>query len=231
LLVAVLLLAAFVIVEARSAVPLLPLRFLRIRGLAVADTVALAVLAAPFGVSFVATLYLQDVLHHSPMRTALTLLPGSALCAVVGRYVAPRALDRFGLRTVYTAGLVLVAGGNAVLLTITSRWAIVLIVIASVISFGLGMGLAYPAATVGGVAGTDSGDHGTAAGLNNTALQIGGGAGLAAVAAAVTTGLNGHMVTAVAADTALHAVRLGALTVTLIPLAGAVIALVGLRRH
>jgi MFS family permease len=231
LIVAGFLLVAFVIIESRTDAPLVPPRLARIRGLAAADTAALAVLAAPFGVSFVVTLYLQDVLHHSPMRTALALLPGSILSALVGRYVAPRALDRLGLRAVYAAGLAIVAGGDALLLALSPGRAVELIVTATVISFGIGMGLAYPAATVGGVAHTDPADHGTAAGLNNTALQIGGGIGLAAVAAAVTVGLHGDTAAAVAPGTALDAVRLGALAVVFIPLAGAAVALFGIPRH
>jgi hypothetical protein len=86
---AVLVLAAFVIIETRSTAPLLPPRLVRIRGLAAADTAALTVLAAPIGVSFIVTLNLQDVQQHSPMRTALTLLPGGVLSALVGRYIPP----------------------------------------------------------------------------------------------------------------------------------------------
>ncbi len=211
---AVVVLAAFVLIERRSAAPLLPQRLVRTRGLAAADGAALAVLAAPFGVSFIVTLYLQDVLHQSAMRTALTLLPGSIVSVLVGRYVAPRALDRFGLRAVYTAGLLVVAAGNALLLALTPGWAFGLVVVSALISLGIGMGLAYPAATVGGVAGTVPADHGTAAGLNNTALQLGGGIGLAVIAA----------------STSLQGVRLGVLAVVAIPLAGAAIALFGLRR-
>jgi hypothetical protein len=81
---------------------------------------------------------------------------------------------------------------------------------------------------VAGVAQTDPSNHGTAVGLNNTALQVGAGIGLADIAAAITAGLNGDTATAVPPDTALHAVRIGALTVVLIPLAGAAIALFGI---
>ena len=231
LVASVVMLIIFVVVERRSDEPLLPPRLVRVRGLAAADIAALTVLAAPFGVSFVVTLYLQDVLHRSPMHAALTLLPGSVLSALVGRYLAPRALDRFGLRAVYVTAMLVVAAGNALLLAVALGRATLLIMTATLISLGGGMGLAYPAATVGGVAQTDPADHGTAAGLNNTALQIGGGIGLTAVAAAVTVGLHGRSAATVAPDTALQAVRLGAVTVTLIPLAGAVIALLGLARR
>jgi MFS family permease len=226
---AVVMLSAFALIERRSRKPLLPLRLLRLRTPVATDTAALTVLAAPFGVSFVVTLYLQDVLHRSPWQTALTLVPGSVLSALIGRYAAPRALNRFGLRPVYTAALLVVTAGNALLIAVDAPRATWLVVTATLVSLGLGMGLAYPAATVGGVQQVDPADHGTAAGLNNTALQVGGGLGLAAVATAVTAGLHGGTAAAVPPATSLHAVRLGALVVTLLPLAGAAIAALGLR--
>ncbi|MCP2337400.1 MFS transporter [Actinomadura rupiterrae] len=227
--VAALFLAAFAMIERRSGAPLLPPRLLRARGLVAADTAALTVLAAPIGVSFLATLYLQDVLHHSPMATALTLLPAGVASAAVGRWVAPRALDRFGLRICYTGALVAVAAGDSLLAALTPGRAVYLIVTATVLSLGIGMGVAYPAATVGGLIRTDPADHGAAAGLNNTALQVGGGLGLTLVAAVVTAALGGATAGSAAPDVATHAIRLGAVAITLIPLAGAVIAFAGLR--
>jgi Na+/melibiose symporter-like transporter len=226
---AVVLLTAFALIERRSRTPLLPPRLLRHRPLVATDTAALTVLAAPFGVSFVVTLYLQDVLHRSPWQTALTLVPGSVLSALIGRYAAPRALNRFGLRPVYAMALLVVSAGNALLIALDAPRATWLVVTATLVSLGLGMGLAYPAATVGGVQQVDPADHGTAAGLNNTALQVGGGLGLAAVATAVTAGLHGGIAGAVPPATSLHAVRLGALMATFLPLAGAAIAALGLR--
>jgi MFS family permease len=222
-------LAAFVVVERRSRAPLLALRLLRLRSLVAADAAALTVLAAPFGVSYLVSLYLQDVLHRNPWQTAVTLMPGSVLSAIVGRYAAPWALDRFGLRRVYATALLLVATGDALLIGLDAHRATWLVVTAALVAFGLGMGLAYPAATVGGIQGVGPADQGTAAGLNNTALQIGGGLGLAAVAATVAVGLHGDTPAAVTAGMALHAVRLGAVTVTFLPIVGAVIAIGGLR--
>jgi MFS family permease len=226
---AVVLLAAFALIEHHSHAPLLPLRLLRQRFLVTADLAALTVLAAPFGISFVVTLYLQDVLHRSPWQTALTLVPGSVLSALVGRYAAPRALNRFGLRPVYATALLIVTAGNAPLIALDPARATWLVVTSTLVSLGLGMGLAYPAATLGGVHQVDPADHATAAGLNNTALQVGGGLGLAAVATAVTAGLHGGTVAAVPPTTSLHAIRLGAAMATLLPLAGAAIAACGPR--
>lgn len=231
LLCAVALFVTFSLIERHTRTPLLPPHLLRSRALATANAAALTVLAAPFGVAFVVTLYLQDVLHRSAWDTALALLPGSVLSALVSRYLAPRLLDRLGLRAVYAGGLTLVAAGDALLLALDGSTAVWLVVAATLVSFGLGMGLAYPAATLGGVAGAESEDRGAAAGLNNTALQIGGAIGLAVVAAAVSLGLHGATAASVGAGQAQQAATYGALAATVLPLVGATVVLVGLPRR
>ena len=97
------LLAAFLLAERRRHDPLLPPRLLRRRRAMVSDAAALTVLAAPFGVSYLVTVYHQDVLGRSPWTTALVLLPGAVLSALVGQFLAARLLDRFGLPVVYPA--------------------------------------------------------------------------------------------------------------------------------
>ncbi|WP_024802874.1 MFS transporter [Nocardia sp. BMG51109] len=228
---AAVLFAAFLFVERRIRAPLLPLRVLRSPTLAIADLAALTVLAAPFGVSYIVTVYLQDALHRSPWYVALTLLPGAASSAVVARYVAPVLINRWGLRTVFAAGLAAVAVGDAGLLALPEPLPIWVTVVAVVISFGLGMGLAYPAATLGGVHGAQSEDQGSAAGLNNTALQIGGALGLAIVATAMNLGLNGGSIAESSSGTVESAVRYGAAAATALPLLGAVVVLLGLPRR
>ncbi|GLZ45232.1 MFS transporter [Actinomycetospora sp. NBRC 106375] len=225
---AALLLAVFLLAERRRRDPLLPPRLLRRRRAMASDVAALTVLAAPFGVSYLVTVYQQEVLGRSPWATALVLLPGAVLSAAVGQVLAARLLERHGLPVVYPAALVVVAVGNAVLFALSPATATWVTVLATVVSFGLGMGVAYPAATLGGLDGVDASDHGAAAGLNNTALQVGGGLGLAVVAALVAGALGGSTVGA-PPDVALSAIRLGVLGVVALPLLGAVVAAVGLR--
>jgi MFS family permease len=222
-----LLLAVFAVVEARTALPLLPSRLLRARVAVVSDAVALCVLAAPFGVAFIATNYMQSVEGHTAWGTALVLLPGAILSAVMGRFAAGPLLSRFGVRAVYAVGLTVVAAGDAILLALShgSAW---LLAVAALISLGLGMGVTYPAATVGGVSAVHPEDQGSAAGLNNTALQIGGGLGLAIVAAAIGAHLDGAAVIAVDGERALDALRIGAAAATVIPLLGAIAVAIGL---
>lgn len=228
--VAIALSGVFVLVERRSAAPLLPMRVLRSRTLAVTDAAALTVLAAPIGVSYIVTVYLQDAAQRSPWYVAVTLLPGGVTSAIVARFVAPVLINRWGLRAVFTAGLALVALGDAGLLMLRESTPIWVTVAAVVVSFGPGMGLAYPAAALGGVHGALPEDQGAAAGLNNTALQIGGALGLAIVATAMNLGLSGEAMAESSRATAESAVRFGALAATAIPLLGAAVVFLGLRR-
>jgi MFS family permease len=222
-------LGLFAIIERHAATPLLPLRLVRRRATAVANAAALTVLAAPFAISYLVTLYMQGVLHQPPWRVAVALLPGSIASALVSRYLAPFLLHRYGLRRVYAVALGFVAVGAGILIGLTEATATWLIVLATLISFGLGMGLAYPAATFGGVHGVDAGDQGAAGGLNNTALQIGGGIGLAIVASVITTGLGGSPPDQVPSDVGLQAARWGAVAAAALPLLGAMVVAIGLR--
>jgi len=223
---AVVLLAGFVVVERRSTDPLLPLRIFRNRTVRFADLASLTVLAAPFGFSYVATLYLQDVLGFGPLASGMALLPGAVLSIVVSRWAAPSMVDRFGLRAAGVTGLVLVACGFALLLRLgpDTGYAAGLLP-AVVVCFGLGMGIAYPVFTIAAVSGVDDAEQGLAAGVQSTALQVGGGLGLALVSGAVALALGPGGGPATAA--ALH---VGATTGTVLPLLGAVITAVGLRR-
>jgi EmrB/QacA subfamily drug resistance transporter len=225
-LLAVALLAGFVINERRARDPLLPLGIFRLRTLRAADLASLTVLAAPFGFSYVTTLYMQDVQGHSALATGLALLPGAVLSALVSRYVAPSLVERLGLRPTATAGLIIVAVGFAILLRADVRTGYEAAMLpASIVCLGLGMGVSYPAFTIGAVSGVSDRQQGVAAGIQNTALQVGGGLGLALVSAAVASSLGAHPDPAGYVD-ALH---VGALVGAAAPVLGATTAFVGLR--
>ena len=182
-------------------------------------------LAAPFGFSFVATLYLQEVLGWGPLGAGLALLPGAVLSIVVSRWVAPGLVDRAGLRTAGVTGLLLVAAGFALLLRLGPDAAYATgLLPAVVVCFGLGMGVAYPVFTIAAVSGVDAAEQGVAAGVQSTALQVGGGLGLALVSGAVAWGSGGG------ARPTVDALHLGAAVGTALPLLGAVVAAVGLGR-
>jgi EmrB/QacA subfamily drug resistance transporter len=222
---AVLLLAGFVVVERWSADPLLPFAIFRNRTVRSADLASLTVLAAPFGFSYVATLYLQDVLRYGPLVSGLALLPGAVLSIVVSRWVAPTCVNRFGLRVAGVTGLLLVAAGFALLLRLGPETGYGTgLLPAVVVCFGLGMGIAYPVFTIAAVSGVDDESQGLAAGIQSTALQVGGGLGLALVSGAVAVALGSGE-----GPATVEALRVGAAAGTALPLLGAVVTAIGLR--
>ena len=223
---AIVLLVAFVVNERRASDPLLPLDLFRLRTLRAADLASLTVLAAPFGFAYVTTLYMQDVQGHSALATGLALLPGAVLSALVSRYAAPWLVERVGLRPTATAGLTVVAVVFALLLrTDVSATYEAVVLPASIICLGLGMGVSYPVFTIGAVSGVSDRQQGIAAGVQSTALQVGGGLGLALVSAAVAGTLGARPDPAAYVD-ALH---VGALVGAALPVLGAAMAFVGLR--
>jgi EmrB/QacA subfamily drug resistance transporter len=218
------LLAIFLIHERRTPEPLLPLGLFSSPALRSADLASLTVLAAPFGLSFITTLWMQDVLGYSPLTTGLSLLPGAALSIVVSRYVAPWLVDRFGVRLGGGGALIVVGLGFLFMLGVAAepRYTTVLLP-ATLVSFGLGMGAAYPIYTIASVAGVAEERQGVAAGVQNTALQVGGGLGLALVSAAVTASLGDAQGSARLVD----ALRVGAAVGAALPLIGAIVTFLG----
>jgi EmrB/QacA subfamily drug resistance transporter len=219
-LAAVVLLVGFVVRERRTGDPLVPFDFFALRTARTADVASLTVLAAPFGFSFVATLFLQRVQGQTALETGLALLPGAVVSALVSRYAAPRLLRRLGIRASAVLGLLTVAAGFALLLRMDDgvTYAAMLLP-ASVVCLGLGMGLAYPVFTVAAVTGVPDDRQGLAAGLQSTALQIGGGLGLALVSVAVAGAGDGEL--------GVDALRAGALVGALLPVCGALVSFVG----
>jgi EmrB/QacA subfamily drug resistance transporter len=220
------LLVGFVGWERRAPDPLLPLEFFRMRTPRAADIASLTVLAAPFGFSYVATLFLQQVQGYTALETGLALLPGAVLSAAVSRLIAPALIQRLGLRMSAAGGLVVVASGFALLLRVSPDVSYATAMLpASLICLGLGMGVAYPVFTVAAVAGVPEGQQGLAAGIQNTALQVGGGLALALVSAGIAAAASGDLATQV------ESLRVGVAIGVCLPLIGAVVALVGLREQ
>ncbi|WP_406052416.1 MFS transporter [Kribbella sp. NBC_00889] len=187
---AVLLLAAFVLRQARSTNPLLPLHIFRKRQTTVANVVVVLLFAAGFGFQFTTALYVQRVLGYDSLTTGLAFLPAPIMNALMSLSIAPRLTVRFGPRTMLTAGL---TAFLAALLWISQApvdGSYVVNVAPVLAVMGAGIGLAIPAAIMLAMSGAEAGDAGLASGLNNTAQQAGAAVGtavLATLAASTTT--------------------------------------------
>ncbi len=179
---AVLLLAAFVLIERRQRHPLLPFAIFRLRTLRGANIVGLLIGMSLFSMFFFISLYIQDVLGFSPIRAGLSYLP-LAVGIIIAAGVGSQLVTRFGFKPVLTGGLLLIAGG----LLWFSR------VPAPGGSFGadvlgpsllaaFGLGFSFVSVTIGAMTGTKPHEAGLASGLINTAQQVGGALGLAILA-------------------------------------------------
>jgi EmrB/QacA subfamily drug resistance transporter len=174
----VVLLVAFVLIERRSSRPLLPMRVLADRNRSGAYLIMLCVATGLFALFFFLTLFIQDVLGYSAIRTGLAYLP-FAVGVVVASALASLLVPRIGPRPLIVAGSAMVAGGMFWFSRLTEHagYASHLLGPQLVSSFGLGL-VFVPLALVAlhNVAEQDSG---VASSLLNTAQQVGGAIGLA----------------------------------------------------
>ena len=183
---AAVLLVAFAIIELRVArTPLMPFRLLRSRSVSGANIVMFLIGAAFFSMWYFLSLYLQNVLGYSALKTGLAFLP-MGITIIVGAQASSRILPRAGVRPLLQAGTLLAAGGFAWLSAITphaSYWAHV---------FGpgclisLALGLLFTPLAAAATAGVPFGEAGLASGVLNTSRQIGGSLGLAVLATIAT---------------------------------------------
>jgi EmrB/QacA subfamily drug resistance transporter len=200
------LVTAFVLVELRSPSPLLPMRIFRSRTLSAANGAMAIVGAVAFSEFFVLTLYLQDVLHYSPVQSGVAFT-GFALTVVVMSNVAQAVVGRVGVRPTLVAGLLLSALSVALLTRLPVDGHYFWDLFPAFVLGGAGMGLSFVPVTIAGLTGVERSDAGAASGLINTSRQIGGAIGIAAVsaiaAASTTSYVHAHGVSAVASGAAL----------------------------
>jgi EmrB/QacA subfamily drug resistance transporter len=180
------LLVAFVVIELRSRSPLLPLRIFRLRTLSAANATMAIVGAVAFSEFFLLTLYLQDILHYSAVRTGLAF-SGFALAVVVASNLAQVVVGRVGVRATLTAGLVASAVSLALLTRLPVDGRYFWDLFPAFVLGGAGMGFSFVPVTIASLAGVERTDAGVASGLVNTSRQIGGAIGVAATSAIAAT--------------------------------------------
>jgi EmrB/QacA subfamily drug resistance transporter len=174
------LVAAFVAIESRSPSPLLPLRIFRLRALSAANATMAIVGAVTFSEFFVLTLYVQDVLHYSAVRTGVAF-SAFALAVVVTSNLAQAVVGRAGVRPTLTAGLVLATVSVGLLTRLPVDGHYFWDLFPAFVLGGAGMGFSFVPVTIASLTGVERAEAGVASGLVNTSRQIGGAIGLAAV--------------------------------------------------
>ncbi len=179
--VALLLIAAFVGIEARVRAPLVRLAIFRTRALAVGDGAMFFLGAGLFANFFFGTLYLQDILHFTPIATGFAFLPVAVLIGAAAG-VSQRIVPRFGVRAVAIGGMAIAAAGLALMVRVSVHGTYAGTLLPAFVLLAVGLGLAFVPATLIGVSSVHGDDAGLASGLFNTAQQVGGALGLAVLA-------------------------------------------------
>jgi EmrB/QacA subfamily drug resistance transporter len=179
---AVVLLTAFLIIEARERHPLMPFSIFRLRTLRGANVVGLLIGMSLFSMFFFISLYLQDVLHYSPIKTGISYLP-LAIGIIISAGVAAQLMTRFGFKTPLIAGLISIAGGLIWFARVPAvGGGFAADVLGPSLLAAVGLGFAFVSVTTAAVAGTEPREAGLASGLINTSQQVGGALGLAILA-------------------------------------------------
>ncbi len=197
---AVLALRAFVAVERRHEAPLVPLRLLRLGNLRRANLMMVLMGLWNGGELIVLSLYLQDVLHDSPLVTGLVIAPQGVVGFTAGAFGA-RLLRRFGIRglNIVTA---LAALAGFLLLTQIPATGAYSPALAAVTLVGFGTAGTAFASTVGASAGMDDSDQGFVGGAINTSRQIGAAVGASLLPAVVEAVSRHGQLASVAGDRA-----------------------------
>jgi MFS family permease len=178
-------LAAFVVNELRASNPLVPMSILRVKGVAVADATQLVAVAGFLPMFFFLTLYMQTVLHYSPIQTGVAYLPLTA-GFIVASSISSQLFARIGTKPLIVVGTVIAAAGLYWLSRIPVDGSYVSDILPGLVVASIGLGGVFVGATTAANAGVSEDKAGLAAGLLNTGTQLGGALGLAILSALAT---------------------------------------------
>ena len=175
---AAVLLVGFVIIEYRSAEPLVRLSIFSVRTVRGANVAMLVVACGLFAMFFFNTLFVQRVLGYSALEAGLAFLPFTA-GIIIGSVASQQLIPRFGAREVPVIGLALAVVGMLFFLRLSPDSTYVADILPGIMLASIGMGLTFVPVTLIATSGVPVDDAGLASGLFNTSQQIGGALGLA----------------------------------------------------
>jgi EmrB/QacA subfamily drug resistance transporter len=203
---AAVLLAAFVITEARSSHPLMPLHILANRSRSGSYLIMLVLATAMFGLFFFLTIFVQDVWGYSALKTGIAYLPMVSMIMVASG-VASQLVTRIGARPLMIAGSAITTGGMFWLSRITENSHYVSGLLGPMLVTAFGMGLIFVPLSLVALAKVANNDTGVASSLLNTGQQVGGSIGLAILGTVAWSAVANsiHSQTAAAAAAAKHA--------------------------
>jgi EmrB/QacA subfamily drug resistance transporter len=180
------LMVAFLVIEARSRSPLVPLRFFRKRTPTAANIVGFGLGTMVFGMFFLLSLYMQQVLGFSALKTGVGYL-AVALTAIVASGAAQALVTRVGVKPVLTVGLGLIGGGLIWFTQISVDGTYAADLLGGFLMVGVGLGFSFVPISIAALSSIEPQEAGLASGLINTSQQIGGALGVAILTTVSTT--------------------------------------------
>jgi EmrB/QacA subfamily drug resistance transporter len=180
------LMVAFVGIEMRSAAPLLPMRIFRLRTLTGSNIAGLLLGAAIFSQFFLLTLYMQQVLHYSALKTGVAYI-ALTLTIIAFSAVSQNLATRLGVRRVLPVGLAVSAAALVLFARLPVDGHYLTDLLPAFLLSGIGLALSFVPMSIGGLTGVRQSDAGVASGLINTTQQIGGAIGVALATTVATT--------------------------------------------
>src|SRR5712691_5426742 len=183
---AVALLAAFGWWERRHAEPLMRFGILRTKTVAGANVGGLILGTATFSMFLMLTLYMQQVLGYSPMKTGVAYL-AVAGTAILWSAVAAQLVTRIGVKLVLAVGMAFITGGLVYFTQVSLHGSYVGDLLPGFLLIAVGIGFSFVPISIAALAGVHPAEAGLASGLINTSQQIGGALGIAALSTIATS--------------------------------------------
>jgi EmrB/QacA subfamily drug resistance transporter len=174
----VVLLALFIFNETRSKFPLMPLSIFKLRNLSAANLVQLAITGGMFSMFFFLSLYVQNILEYSPVKTGLAFLPVTIVIGFTSAFVS-KIVSKVGYKLPMTLGPLLITAGLFLFSNLKVDGTYLHDVLPGVLVMGVGLGLSFVSITIAATSGVRKDQSGLASGILNTSQQIGGSLGLA----------------------------------------------------
>jgi EmrB/QacA subfamily drug resistance transporter len=179
---AAVLLAVFLVIEARVRDPLMPLGLFRLRNVATSNVVGMLWAAAMFAWFFISALYMQLVLRYSPLQVGLAFLPANLIMAAFSLGLSARIVMRFGIKPPLATGLLFAAAGLALFALAPVQGDFVMHVLPGMLLLGIGAGMALNPVLLAAMSDVTQSESGLASGMVNTSFMMGGALGLAVLA-------------------------------------------------
>lgn len=188
------LLVGFIVNESRAKHPLVPLRIFKVRNVMGANLMRAPIYGVMLGVFFIVTIYIQTILHYSPIQAGLAFLPMPVVIGFVSTRM-PKMVARYGFHRFLIIGPLLVALGIGWLSLLPVHGSYLINLLPALILISAGMGMTFMPMIAAATSGVPANEAGLASGLITTSQQMGGALGLSVISsvAASVTAASGYL--------------------------------------